>query len=503
MIEGAFEPVPAGADVTPASARDPDDEPVELEPLAAYAAEDSDSEPTDGKQLDSLAAFVSAEEHHPVIQRLLETLPEDADRLSTAAVPRFRLDVNGLQAATLQDDARRRSAQLDKLRTTFTPSHPKTAPETFSGRESQLSQIVTAIEEDRAHVVVFGTRGLGKSSISNVTAEMATKAGYRVIRYSCSSETTFDEMFRNIFARIPGEILDHDGRAGANADTAKNLLPSGPLGATQVAELMARIRYGHALIVLDEFDRVRSSEVRNHLAETIKSVSDCLANTTFLILGVARDLDALLGHHPSIQRNLVSIHLPYMTAPEIDRLVLRGRDSAGILFDSFSRRLTVRLSGGLPYMAELICLHAGRAMLHRQGVFVSKQDMALGLRRIVDSMDPNVVDLYNYATGNRRNRQLLNTLFAAACTPFDAYGGFFAKTVGEILLGEATTERSAQKSGLLTTYNLLSRLAKDDSGAVLQRDAKAQTGAKYFFRDSLMRSYVMMRRIVDENLLAD
>src|SRR5258708_323800 len=60
------------------------------------------------------------------------------------------------------------------LRDTFTPTRPKQNIELFYGRFEQLRCIIGAIEQQRAHVMIYGERGSGKTSLANV---LANKAG--------------------------------------------------------------------------------------------------------------------------------------------------------------------------------------------------------------------------------------------------------------------------------------------------------------------------------------
>ena len=51
----------------------------------------------------------------------------------------------------------------------FTPSTPVAIAELFAGRISQASKIVDAIGERGRHVGTYGERGVGKSSIAQIS----------------------------------------------------------------------------------------------------------------------------------------------------------------------------------------------------------------------------------------------------------------------------------------------------------------------------------------------
>ncbi len=60
-----------------------------------------------------------------------------------------------------------------RLRGAFTPSLPITERRLFAGRISVLTELIRAIEDERLHTVVFGERGLGKTSLMHVLAQTA------------------------------------------------------------------------------------------------------------------------------------------------------------------------------------------------------------------------------------------------------------------------------------------------------------------------------------------
>src|SRR5262249_19174911 len=149
-------------------------------------------------------------------------------------------------------------------------------------------------------------------------------------------------------------------RAGGNF---AQLLPQGAFGATELAETLRHLTDRHIIFRIDEFDRVRSEEVRNQIAEAIKNLSDVGARGAFLIVGVADDLEELLGKHPSIQRNVVGIHLSLMSEAELLQLIKAGEKAADISFQEEVRQRIVALAQGLPYQAQLLCQQAGQVAI--------------------------------------------------------------------------------------------------------------------------------------------
>jgi len=63
---------------------------------------------------------------------------------------------------------------LIALREAFTPRQPKRWRHLFVGRSRQIERAMSAMEDEHAHLVLYGERGRGKTSLANVLAEMAS-----------------------------------------------------------------------------------------------------------------------------------------------------------------------------------------------------------------------------------------------------------------------------------------------------------------------------------------
>ena len=74
-----------------------------------------------------------------------------------------------------------------RLRGAYTPSLPITERRLFAGRVKVLTELIRAIEDERLHTVVFGERGLGKTSLLHVLAQTARDARYLVIYITCGA----------------------------------------------------------------------------------------------------------------------------------------------------------------------------------------------------------------------------------------------------------------------------------------------------------------------------
>lgn len=301
---------------------------------------------------------------------------------SLAAVPpRFR------SMATDQLDRKRHDRFGEvrmKLRAAFTPSQPVVDQRMFAGRSELLTSMIRSIEDQRLHLVMYGERGIGKTSLLHFLADAAREARYIVAYLSCGTASRFQETFRGAAEEVP--ILFHSGFAPTEAEaeqgtTLENLLPPGDFTPRQFAEVCGKLTGTRVLIILDEFDRAESMSFRRDVSELMKFLSDRAMRVQLVIAGVAADLAELLEHTPSIRRNLLALRVPLMNDAEIQSLITNGEKLSGLTFERSARELIVAVAHGSPYLASLVCHHAGLAALDEQHPSVGAVDVVAAMDR--------------------------------------------------------------------------------------------------------------------------
>lgn len=279
----------------------------------------------------------------------------------------------------------RLSHMRSKLRHAFTPSQPVGDRRMFAGREETLRTVIRAIEDQRLHVVIYGERGIGKTSILHMLTQAASEARYIVIYTSCGANSNFDDTFRAAAHDIP--ILFHSGFAPTTEQAEKgatlaDLLPAGPVTPRLFSDLCAKLTGTRVLIVLDEFDRCEAGAFRRDIAELIKNLSDRLGRVQLVLAGVAADLTGLVAHIPSIRRNILALRVPKMTDEEILEIVANGEREVGMSFEPAASELIVAVSRGSPYVANLLGHHSGQYALQDSRATVTSADVALAVDQV-------------------------------------------------------------------------------------------------------------------------
>ena len=299
-------------------------------------------------------------------------VPRRPERSRDSSLPSFSSRPRG------EGLAGRTGGAMKKLRHAFTPSHPVADSRLFAGRRRLLDKVVSLLEDQHLHLVLYGDRGIGKTSIMRVIAELAREAEYYVSYTSCGKDTRFDGLIRGLANRIPllyhGEYDPTDG-AVEGGETLESLFHSGEVTVADATAVFEHLHGTQFLFLLDEFDRVESSSVREQIAELIKNLSDRGVPVQFVIAGVASNLTALFSHIPSIRRNLIGMPVTRLELEETEQLLDLGAERSNLTFGKAAKAKLVSWSHGLPYIAQLIALHASISAIKRSSETIEVKDV--------------------------------------------------------------------------------------------------------------------------------
>ena len=107
----------------------------------------------------------------------------------------------------LEEDWESKDIYISQL---FSPSSPILEAEMFSGRKDEMLKLIDAVFQRGQHAVVFGFRGVGKSSLINTfTVKIMPKAKTAIIfPVQCMSEDRFYEIWARAFDDLKYEGTD-------------------------------------------------------------------------------------------------------------------------------------------------------------------------------------------------------------------------------------------------------------------------------------------------------
>lgn len=267
------------------------------------------------------------------------------------------------------------------LRDAFTSSQPVINREQLVGRHGELERLFQAVSEQQAHAIIYGPRGYGKTSLVRTFGEIADEAGYFVLYTSCSHFIDFADLFRPYLDEVPVQYSSRypPSSSGAALVPLSSLLPR-EFNARQLADLLGSIQQARLIFILDEYDRIDDPSIQREVAELIKDLSDLKARVYLVLVGVARNLQELLGFHPSIHRNLLCVPIHRLDPESARQVITTGAAHCGLMFDDEAIDVILSLTYGSPYHLRLMCLHAGL-------VAVGRRQTSIGLPLLRDAID--------------------------------------------------------------------------------------------------------------------
>ena len=225
-----------------------------------------------------------------------------------------------------------------------------------------------------AGVVLYGERGVGKTSLCNVLLE-----GRSFVRYDCSSTDDFVTISFNILKKLGGHltptersILEKHGYTvgvekvfkvsiseEAEQSTKYEPVKTQPLDGAFVAEGLSRVQGQVEFIIVDEFQNVSDPAVQTGIIEVVKTLTDNAVNVRLLFAGSARSDDELITSSEYAQykmRHFVAAELPRMSDQEIIDILTQRRNLFNVEFDEDVKRALAHVSCGLPWVAHSLAL---------------------------------------------------------------------------------------------------------------------------------------------------
>ena len=390
-----------------------------------------------------------------------------------------------------------RIALMEKIAKAFSPSAPIDVT-SFAGRAPQMNDVINACVQRGQHVVLFGERGAGKTSLVNALAH-SLRAKFIMPEcgtINCDQTTTFASLWRAIFSEIP--LFRHAaGRFPPGPErvdgTLAKLLPE---TVTPHAVRTILENRGRLLIIIDEIDRIKDRAITMLLADTIKSLSDHAVDTTLVLVGVAESVDTLLAEHESVQRALIQVHMPRMSQTEVEKIIDYGLAAVGMMIEPPCREHIFRLSQGLPHYAHLLGMHSALSAAAEGRRNITIDDTHHALRKALKQAQHGIARAYERATTSSKNTLHGQVLLACALAKTDEHGYFTAGDVAAPL--SALIAKNCPVS-LFSRH--LNDFCEDRHGNALHKTAIAR-GYKYKFRDAIMQPYVIMKGL-DGGLLTD
>lgn len=374
----------------------------------------------------------------------------------------------------------------------FSPAAPIDEYRLFAGRTKQVREVLVSVNQRSRHVLLFGERGVGKTSLANVLAELMSGDGLRVLNsgtVNCDASDDFSSLWHKAFRELT--LYRDDGAGGVDEQSMRELLDR-DVTPDDIRYFLDRVPQP-VMIVIDEIDRLANRDATTLLADTIKTLSVHSVDATLILVGVADSVDQLIAEHHSVERALRQVRMPRMSREELYEILDLGGQEIGVSFSAVARRQIAQLSEGLPTYTHLLALEAVQRALIDDRSEVNSADVEAATKEAVETSQQSIRNAYHRAVSSpRRDNIYGDVLLACALTPTDFMGTFRATDVEEVL---SAIKGKPYKSPAFSRH--LKEFCAAARGPILQR-LGTKNRPRYRFINPMMQPYVILHALAHD-----
>lgn len=341
----------------------------------------------------------------------------------------------------------------------FTPSHEVQEPELFAGRKKQLLSALEALHESQAVPLVYGERGLGKSSLA-VQLGLIARGDDRLLQILDAQNRALPPHLHHTVVYIPctKQTTNKDGMLQLAINALQKIEVRHRKGAWVVEDRISKASVGPqwlrgeweeserfvfagsaedysdltveeklvsiasrlteaidhpVLIIFDELDLVEDT---SGLAEFLRNAST--RHLRFALVGIASDHASLLADHESLGRKLRPVRVPVMEPREmvdifvkvIERLRHRGW---ALNFEAQAVVRLIILAGGYPWFMHIVGKETLVELYDDQRDTLEEDDVQRAQSRLLDNQfAEQYAARYRRAIKNSRARELVLRAYA-------------------------------------------------------------------------------------------
>ncbi|RPI19526.1 MAG: ATP-binding protein [Ignavibacteriae bacterium] len=251
------------------------------------------------------------------------------------------------------------------------------------------------------HAVLYGERGVGKTSLANMIPFLFDTEDIRVVKITCSKSDDFRSIWKrtlqNLKLQINKPAMGFGAASGKIEITLNELLNNDrKIIPGAIMTLSALLDY-KTVFIFDEYDRIVNQRVKHQFADLIKDMSDNNDNLTLVIVGIGTNVNELIGDHPSIERCLKQVLMPKMSDEEIEDIISKGLKKLNMIITDNVKQLIKSYSTGFPHYTHLITKYSAKTSLQNENLTISQNHFVHAMEEILENINQSIKDAYHKA----------------------------------------------------------------------------------------------------------
>jgi Cdc6-like AAA superfamily ATPase len=352
----------------------------------------------------------------------------------------------------LEDDVTVTNARLANA---FHPGAEIDDPDSFAGRSYEIEEVAKALNTEGSCPIIYGDRGLGKSSLALQTWliaqgddrllrrhglegwRLADDDAFLAFYVPCTDSTsTTARLLERVGTSLSSVQLDSRAERLVDRTTTRGIslrvfsaestrhyerLEKQLIETTNIEDrLVARASaltecFGRrVLVILDELDRVRETK---GLASFIKS--NTATDLKFMLVGIAQNVSALLNDHLSLERKAHPIEVRRMTTGELKAIMTSATDElreegVSLEFSPEAATLLADRASGFPWFVHVIGQEALLKVASEGKDRIERKDVGDAVARLTrNRFAQQFSDQYQKAVQDSQQRELVLRSFAS------------------------------------------------------------------------------------------
>ena len=376
----------------------------------------------------------------------------------------------------------------------FSPSAPITTKSSFYGRYDQLNKVESAVYERGQHIVMYGERGVGKTSLANVAEEI--DASIYTVKITCSRSSSFGNLWREILKSLKYLIKFNEKKEIDENNHLNNqkvlryldtILEEDKLDIQAVLFALSKLKT-KVLIVLDEFDVIQDENILSQFADNIKSFSDNLPNVTLMFVGIAENISELIGKHSSLERCICQVPIPRMADHELKDVIDSGLYKLKMFIDEQVKKDIISFSQGFPHFTHLLSKYCVLNAIEKKYNTIVRNNFDEAINLAIENVYESTQMDYQKSISSNKEGSLYSFVVRACALVKEGEQGTFKAT--DIL--EDVRKLSNRQIGVKSYSYHLSKLCSESRGQLLQKIPLGKI-VRYRFRNSIVKAYIILK----------